>query len=109
MSRLSRLVYLLVLFTGGCAQHSITAADENTVDLRLFSPLAKKVYLHSSENHFLPQRAHRESIVYWSVTVHFQEQFSYFFTVDDTVVIPACAYREQDDYGRFNCIYPRSL
>jgi hypothetical protein len=33
------------------------------------------------------------------------EGFSYFYLVDGRVLVPECAYREDDGFGQGSCIY----
>lgn len=109
MNLLPLLAFFLILLNVGCSSYSITSPNEHTAIIYLYSPFAKEVFLHCSESHFVPLPARRISITHWSSKVVFQTQFSYFFTVDGKVVIPDCAYREQDDFGNTNCIYPTNL
>lgn len=109
MSLLPRLTYFLLLFTAGCVFQEIDDMRENRVELHIISPAAGEVFFHSSESQFAPQPTRRQSDGHWSIRVNYREQFSYFFTVDGVPAIPDCDYREQDNFGNFNCIYPAHL
>jgi hypothetical protein len=103
------LLGLLLLFSWGCSHHSISPLEQHSVELNIFQPFASEVFVHTSENHFLPQPLSRKFLFYWTATIIFEKQFSYFYTVDNTVVLPECDFRELDDFGNFNCIYPTNL
>lgn len=103
-------LYLLPLLAfSGCASHGSPASPEAGAELLLFQPLAGQVLFYSSRNRFEPRAAERRRSGYWAVTVGCDDEFTYFYTVDGTVHVPDCPLREQDDFGRNNCIYPKCL
>lgn len=107
-SQLSFLFLPLLALTG-CAPHGSPASTEEGAELLLFQPRARQVLFYSSRNRFEPQAAERRMSGYWAVTVSCDEEFTYFFEVDGNVHVPDCLLREQDDFGRNNCIYPKCL
>lgn len=109
MKQFSALVLLASLLISGCATHYTERPTPNTVELHLFNPSAKEVFFYSSTNDFTPQAMQRNTWRYWTVTVEIDQQFKYFYIVDGKVVIPECDLREQDDFGRYNCIYSPTL
>ena len=45
----------------------------------------------------------------WEITMPADREFGYFFMVDGVIYLPACRYREADDFGSENCIFiPKS-
>jgi 1,4-alpha-glucan branching enzyme len=88
----------------GCACHYFDN-DDNTVRFYLRAPKARHVELIASFNGFAPMHAQRAGCGAWMVEVPNTHSFAYFYLIDGQVRVPDCDVREQDDFGRFNCLF----
>lgn len=88
----------------GCPSHYFHN-DDDTVRFYLKAPKAKHVELMASFNGFAPLHAQRAGNGAWMVAVPNDHSFAYFYRIDGQVSVPDCDVREQDDFGRFNCLF----
>lgn len=104
MSRLTWLLSVVLLFIA-CAADRHYVQDNNQVRLRLKNGEAREVLFSCSLEGFGLKRATKVDTATWEVVVPDREEFSYFYIVDGKVHLPACRYREADDFGAYNCLY----
>lgn len=88
----------------GCAGHYFRN-DADTVRFYLKAPKAGQVELMASFNGFAPLPAQRACCGAWIVATPNDNSFTYFYRIDGQVSVPDCDVREQDDFGRFNCLF----
>jgi hypothetical protein len=88
----------------GCASH-YHFVDNGSVRFVLLQVEAREVYFASSLDGFVLHRAEPLAFGGWTARAPGGSEFRYFFIVDGSVYLPACAYRETDDFGSQNCIY----
>ena len=103
-----KLVVLLAAFLpvlSGCLNSHSLRGTEDTVSLVLDRPDAEAVYFACSLDGYEPHRAKKIGRNKWEVTVPADVEFKYFYLVDGLVCIPACRLKEDDDFGRKNCVY----
>ena len=96
------------LWTMSCAGHVYKAPDEKVI-LYLELPKAQHVYFASSLDEYRLQKVNKMKTDRWEIAVPAQREFRYFFLVDGSVYLPACEYREADDFGSENCIFVPKL
>jgi hypothetical protein len=75
------------------------------VSFYLEMPTARNVYFTHSLNGFKLQRAEQGNAGTWAFTMTAKFEFRYFYIIDGDVFVPACAFREADDFGFENCIF----
>jgi len=98
------MLYLLV--SAGCAGHyHYYQKKDDTVIIFLKKPDARKVYFLSSLDGYKPRKAIRVDNQTWQIEAPAKSEFRYFYKVDGTVYLPACRFKEQDDFGSKTCIY----
>ena len=95
---------LLLVIIAGCSHH-FYRTQGSVVHLFLKAPEAKSVYFASSLDNFTLHPARKTHSGTWVISVDAGRQFSYFYVVDGKPCIPECAYKEQDDFGRENCVF----
>lgn len=88
----------------GCATHYVKP-QKDRVHLYLKRPTAQHVFLACSTDGFARRPARRIKTDLWEVVVDTKEEFKYFYIIDGSVYVPACRFRELDDWGGINCIY----
>ena len=88
----------------GCARLDMPVSN-NTTEIVLSAPGARQVTFACSCKRFTPQPVVQKSAGTWSVRVHSDGDFSYFFIVDGRVRLPNCALKQQDDFGDQSCIF----
>ncbi|WP_136808173.1 hypothetical protein [Desulfosediminicola flagellatus] len=103
------IALIFSVYISGCSMHTVKSTATNDVSLKLFRPFADCVDFYSSDTGFSPRRAEKTIWGNWVVHVPDSKEFKYFYVVDGKVVLPDCAFKEQDDFGRFNCVYTISL
>jgi len=103
-----KLVVLLAAFLpvlSGCLNSRPLRGTRDTVSLVVDRPDAETVYFACSLDRYEPRRAKKIGRSTWEVTVPADVEFRYFYVVDGLVYIPACRLKEDDDFGRKNCVY----
>jgi hypothetical protein len=99
-----RLLLLGVFLVCGCNAH-YTLQTVDHVDLYLKDAHAREVLFLSSLDGFERRRAEKIDEETWKVTVLNGAEFKYFYLIDGNIHVPECTYREQDDFGAFNCLF----
>lgn len=79
--------------------------ENRHVHLYLYVPGAERVLFASSLDNFTPRPARSIGGGGWTVELPAESEFRYFYIVDGAVYLPACRFREKDDFGSENCIY----
>ncbi len=100
---------LLCVSLCGCSMHNHAGLQTHDVSLKIFRPFADRVEFYSSATGFSPQQAKKTFWGNWVVYVSDIKEFKYFYRVDGKVVLPDCTLKEEDDFGRFNCVYTKYL
>jgi hypothetical protein len=98
------LSIVLGLLLAGCAHH-YQKVENGTVKLFLRAPDAREVVFVFSLDGYRPHPARKIDTSTWMVSAPAGEGFSYFYLVDGRVLVPECAYREDDGFGQGSCIY----
>lgn len=95
---------LIVGLISGCASHYYTI-ENKVVYVYLKAPQAGEVSYATSADGFQlhPITPDVGGKVYFQASA--QSEFKYFYMVDGEVYLPACKYKETDDFGGENCIY----
>ena len=106
MKKTLALLALLAVMAQGCASVNSSRQPDGQVELTFFKPFASSVVLCTSTAGFEPLPPVSRKLGNWQFSVPGHETFSYFFLVDGEAYVPDCVYREQDDFGRYNCIFP---
>jgi hypothetical protein len=68
-------------------------------------PDAKIVQFASSVDNYHVHDILKSEPGFWEVSIPRQLEFKYFYIVDGVTYIPDCRFKEQDDFGKQNCIY----
>ena len=97
------IVVLLTLFTG-CAEHYYRV-KQDTVHIYIKKPDAKVIYFASSLDGYGLHKAKKIANHTWEVTAPAYVEFRYFCIADGVMYLPACRFKEYDDFGSENCIY----
>jgi hypothetical protein len=98
------LVCLLVMVCG-CATHLVHQTD-GMIHLAIRNPTADSVKFACSRDGYQLHPATPKSLFRWEAQVDdTTEAFKYFFLVDGRVYLPACRFKEYDDFGSQICIY----
>jgi uncharacterized protein (UPF0333 family) len=106
--RLYRFIFLGILITVSCTSHYYRE-DSNQIILYLKAPNAQNVQIAASYNSYALQPAERLDSNLWIVKLPKGITFSYFYLVDNQIVVPPCEMMEEDDFGQNNCIFsPKS-
>ncbi|MCF6188740.1 MAG: hypothetical protein L3J49_14850 [Desulfobulbaceae bacterium] len=99
------LIGLLAVGLSGCASSHFIEKKPDSLAVFLHLPEASRVRFASSMDQFVLHEATQDSSGTWSVTVPPSSGFTYFYIVDGSVYLPACRFRETDDFGSENCLY----
>ena len=102
--RFLSIATFLLLMVSGCAGH-FYRLQPDTVVLYLKAPSARTVEIAASCDHFARQSAVRGSRGLWTVSMPKDTSFRYFYLVDGDYFLPACDFKEDDDFGQSNCIF----
>ncbi len=102
------LIITFALVLSGCASHYYQK-NNDTVNIFLKKPDAKRVYFLSSLDGYKPRKATRVDDKTWQINAPAETEFRYFYKVDGAVYLPACRLKEQDDFGSKICIYIPAL
>jgi len=98
------LLLLLILFAG-CSGHYYKIKGDQ-LEMYIKGPdTAETVLFFSSLDGFQPHTAEKVGNDKWRVSIPGDREFSYFFSVDNEVVVPECEVFEDDDFGSKNCIF----
>ena len=103
-----------VLLTGAllltaCTPKHYVQVHEDTIALYSSYPDAAEVLFASSIDRYRLRSAHRVSDDIWEVVVPREHSFSYFYLVDEQLVLPDCKFTVDDDFGARNCLYEKGL
>lgn len=79
--------------------------DGNVLTLYLEAPAATRVEFASSLDEYRVRPIRKTDGGTWVVKLPADHEFSYFYRVDDHVVVPSCRLTEKDDFGLGSCIY----
>lgn len=100
-------VLCLVGMLSGCATHYYRSdAGQTSLYLRLSQ--AHEVILFTSADGYAPHPARRTGVKWVNTLPNAHllgREVRYFYRVDGELFIPACRYREKDDFGQENCIF----
>jgi hypothetical protein len=108
MKQLVLVLVVLSTILTGCTGHYYIVKDDR-VGIYLQKPGAIEVYFFSSLYGYRPRRANKVDDQTWEVEVPANKEFKYFYRVDGRDYLPACALRENDDFGGQTCIYSPTL
>jgi hypothetical protein len=101
---------LALLVSTGCTSHShYYQKKDEIVIIFLKKPGVSNVYFLSSLDGYKPRKALRVDNQTWQIEAPAKTEFRYFYRVDGTVYLPACRFKEQDDFGSETCIYAPEL
>lgn len=101
-----RSLSLLVLFLlVGCGPQHFARKGSNGVSLYLDAPDAHEVLFASSTDNYQLHRTDRAADGLWCIADLNDQEFKYFYLVDGSLYTPACRYRQNDDFGTYNCVY----
>lgn len=103
---MKRIFIIFFLFIGlpGCSKHYYRL-DHDTLHLYLKASEAQSVEFASSLDKFRLHKAAKIDSSTWLISMPANREFKYFYTVDQTITIPSCPYKEKDDFGFENCIF----
>jgi hypothetical protein len=95
----------LLLFVAGCAPRHFISKQASGVTFSLDVPEATEVLFASSLDQFRLHPTKKNHGGAWVTDNYANRELHYFYIVDGSVYIPDCSYRENDDFGKTNCIY----
>jgi len=104
MKRLFLSMLSVAFFATGCAGH-FYREEAGRVHLYLKDGRASEVLFASSLDGFELHRTWKADAKTWQFTVPKTAGFRYFYRVDGKILLPDCLYREEDDFGSYNCLY----
>ena len=104
MKRDIMLWITIILGATGCATHYYKVQADR-INIYLKAPTAGKVDFASSLDGYKIHAAKKINTQTWTVTVPASSEFKYFYIVDGVLYLPACQFKEKDDFGSVNCIY----
>lgn len=93
----------------GCYPSHYLKHHGDVVTLYLKAPDAKNIYFASSLDRFDLHEAKKGENGQWQITVPSYRSFEYFYLVDDSVLVPPCQIKVNDDFGSKNCLYEANL
>jgi hypothetical protein len=67
-------------------------------------PEAQQVFFLSSLDGYEKHEAKKTDKKTWEIFVRSDSEFKYFYIVDGKLFLPACSFKEMDDFGSENCI-----
>ena len=105
MSALRIGLTILLIALCGCSTHYYEVQGNN-IDIYLKQENAREVHFVASLNHFRPRPSLRLDGDTWVNRVKAGSEFRYFYIIDGEVFLPDCKYKENDDFGSQNCIFP---
>ena len=96
---------LLTLWAlGGCATPYQKIKGDQVV-LYLKDTTAQTAFFASSLDGFQRHPLTRQTKSSWRINLPADQEFSYFYILDNQPVIPDCPYKEKDGFGFENCIF----
>ena len=98
------LAIIMLLGMAGSGAHYYSVRGD-TVIFYLEKPKARNVYFAHSRDGYKLHRIEAVNPGTWEVAMTAESEFSYFYVIDGNVFIPACEFRETDDFGSENCIF----
>ena len=98
------LLSLSILFSAGCVVHEYKVIGQD-LHIYLKDKKAEKVYVLCSLDAYKPRQATETGDGTWETVLPSNEEFRYFYLVDNEILIPACDMKEEDDFGSENCVY----
>ena len=108
MSRLVISMLLTVWALGGCATpYQKIKGDQ--VYLYLKDTTSQTAFFASSLDGFQHHPFTRHTKNTWRINLPADQEFTYFYIMDNQLFIPDCPYKEKDDYGSENCIFVPDL
>ncbi len=96
---------ILLLSVSACTSDHYIARQSKGVTIYLDAPKASKVIFVSSADSFKEHTTHKDYRGLWTISNLADREFDYFYIVDGRVYVPACRYKEKDDFGAANCVY----
>jgi hypothetical protein len=108
MNRLVISMLLTVWVLGGCAT-PFQKIKGGRVYLYLKDTGSQTAFFASSLDGFRrhPLTQHTKSA--WRISLPADQEFTYFYVLDNQPFIPDCPYKEKDDFGFENCIFTPDL
>ena len=108
MNRLVISILLAVWALGGCATpHQTIKGDQ--VYLYLKEADSRTAFFASSLDGFQRHALSRQTQSVWYINLPADQEFTYFYILDNQPFIPDCLHREKDDFGFENCIFTPDL
>jgi len=104
MNRPVVCMLLAVWVLGGCATPFQKIKGEQ-VYFYLKDTNSQTVFFASSLDGFQRRPLTRHTKSSWRIGLPADQEFTYFFILDNQPFIPDCPYKEKDDFGFENCIY----
>ncbi len=108
MNRLVVSMLLAIWALGGCATPFQRIKGEQ-VYLYLKDSGAQAAFFASSLDGFHRHPLTRHTKNSWRISLPADQEFTYFFILDNQPFIPDCPYREKDDFGFENCVFTPDL
>jgi hypothetical protein len=93
---------------GGCATPYQRIKGEQ-VYLYLKDTGAQTAFLASSLDGFQRHPLTRYAKNSWRIILPADQEFSYFYILDNQPFVPDCPYKEKDDFGFYNCVFTPDL
>lgn len=109
MNQRLMLLALVTVMVQGCASGNVSRMPDGQVKLSVFKPFAADVVLCTSTTGFDSHTPVSKTLGSWLFTVSGHDSFAYFFLVDGEVFVPDCVFRENDDFGRYNCLFSADM
>lgn len=108
MNRLVVAMLLAVWALGGCAT-PFQKIKGGQVYLCLRDTRAQTAFFASSLDGFQRHPLTGQNKDAWCITLPADQEFTYFYILDNQPFIPDCPYKEKDDFGFENCIFSPGL
>ncbi len=99
------ILVLVYMGLAGCVPGHFTNNNGDFIKLYLRAPSANAVQFVSNLDRYQIHDIETNSQGLWEVRVPSHSEFKYFYIVDGLVFLPNCQFKENDDFGRQNCIY----
>jgi 1,4-alpha-glucan branching enzyme len=96
----------IVFVLSGCSPQHFVKKDPDSLTLYLRNPEAHRVQFAASVDHFTLHDARQDDRGIWEIKVPAGSELKYFYIVDGQVYVPECRFKEKDDFGAENCLYP---
>jgi len=108
---MKRYGFVFILFTiliSGCSNHFYEIRKDRLY-IYLKHSEAQNVQLRCSLDGYKEHPATKIDDDLWEVSVPFSSDMAYFYIIDNEVFLPACPFREKDDFGTENCIFVHEM